>query len=87
MAVVRVAKPEEVTGKAKEILDEVEKSRQESNIPFGGAGYSLLALAGRPEYLEAFWKKYKEAFGPGKLDLRTKEIIAAVVSIMNNCSP
>jgi AhpD family alkylhydroperoxidase len=38
-----------------------------------------------PDHLEAVWQKLKAIMRPGKLDLRTKEIIALAVSITNNC--
>jgi alkylhydroperoxidase/carboxymuconolactone decarboxylase family protein YurZ len=35
--------------------------------------------------LEATWRKLKAVMQPGRVDLRTKEIIALAVSITNNC--
>ncbi len=43
-------------------------------------------MAHNPDHLEAYWEQYKRAMSPGKLDLKTKEIIAYVVSTMNNCN-
>ena len=42
-------------------------------------------IAHNPEHLESYWAHYKLAMGPGKLNLKTKRIIAYVVSVMNNC--
>ena len=43
------------------------------------------SLSVNPDHLEAVWQKLKTVMKPGKLDLRTKEIIALSVSIVNNC--
>ena len=34
-----------------------------------------------------YWEHYKRVMTPGKVDLRTKKIIAFVVSAVNNCGP
>ena len=38
-----------------------------------------------PGHLEAYWSHYKLAMGPGKVDIKTKKLIAYVVSAVNNC--
>lgn len=43
------------------------------------------ALAANPEHLELCWAQNKAIMKAGKLDLMTKEIIAAAVSITNGC--
>jgi AhpD family alkylhydroperoxidase len=43
------------------------------------------ALAAHPEHLELCWSRAKAIMRPGKLDLKTKEIIALAVSITNSC--
>lgn len=43
------------------------------------------AMANNPAYLEASWNRYKVIMGPGKLDRKTKEIIAVAVSATNGC--
>jgi AhpD family alkylhydroperoxidase len=43
------------------------------------------ALAGNPDHLELCWLQVKTIMKPGKLDMMTKEIIAAAVSITNGC--
>ena len=42
-------------------------------------------IAHNEEHLESYWAHYKQAMGPGRLDLKTKKLIAYVVSVMNNC--
>jgi AhpD family alkylhydroperoxidase len=43
------------------------------------------AMAHHPAYLEVTWQRYKAIMLSGKLDRRTKEIIALAVSATNNC--
>jgi AhpD family alkylhydroperoxidase len=43
------------------------------------------AMANNPAYLEASWNRYKVIMGSGKLDRKTKEIIAVAVSATNGC--
>lgn len=43
------------------------------------------ALAVHPANLEMCWTQAKAIMRPGKLDLKTKEIIALAVSITNSC--
>ena len=43
------------------------------------------ALAAHPEHLEICWTQAKAIMRPGKLDMKTKEIIALAVSITNSC--
>ena len=44
------------------------------------------ALATSPDHLELCWTRLKAIMQPGKLDLRTKEIIALAVSATNGCT-
>lgn len=43
------------------------------------------AMAHHPDYLEATWTRVKVIMGPGRLDRKTKEIIAVAVSATNGC--
>ena len=43
------------------------------------------ALATHPPHLELCWTRLKAIMRPGKLDMKTKEIIALAVSITNSC--
>ena len=43
------------------------------------------ALATHPEHLQLCWTRLKAIMRPGKLDMKTKEIIALAVSITNSC--
>lgn len=42
-------------------------------------------MANHPAYLEVTWARVKVILGPGKLDRKTKEMIALAVSATNNC--
>jgi AhpD family alkylhydroperoxidase len=42
-------------------------------------------MAHSPEYLELNWARHKAIMQSGKLDRRTKEIVAFAVSATNNC--
>src|SRR5205085_5004046 len=44
------------------------------------------ALATNPEHLESVWRHMKSVMKPGRLDLLTKEMIAAAVSATNGCA-
>jgi alkylhydroperoxidase/carboxymuconolactone decarboxylase family protein YurZ len=43
------------------------------------------ALASDPRHLQLCWTRLKAIMSPGKIDLRTKEIIALAVSATNGC--
>ncbi len=43
------------------------------------------AMAHHPAYLETTWARVKTIMGPGKLDRKTKEVIALAVSATNGC--
>jgi AhpD family alkylhydroperoxidase len=43
------------------------------------------ALATYPDHLELCWTRLKAIMSPGRLDMRTKEIIALAVSATNGC--
>ena len=80
MASVNLITEEEATGKVKEIFEDI-KARL--NIDF--VPNLFRAMAAKPDFLEASWKKSQTVMGPGKLDTVTKEIIAVAVSAVNGC--
>jgi AhpD family alkylhydroperoxidase len=43
------------------------------------------ALATYPDHLELCWTRLKAIMSPGRLDMRTKEMIALAVSVTNGC--
>ena len=80
MALFRTVSDEEATGKVREVYDDIKAIKEIDFIP-----NFWQALAINPDHLESTWNKLKVVMQPGKLDKRTKEIIALAVSITNNC--
>lgn len=80
MALLRTVSEQEATGKVKKVFDDIKATKEIDFIP-----NFWQALAINPDHLEATWNKLKVVMQPGKLDKRTKEIIALAVSITNNC--
>jgi alkylhydroperoxidase family enzyme len=81
MASIRMIPEEEVTGKTKDVYEEI---KAELGIDFVPNLYKV--MASKPEYLEANWNRVKAVMvEPGKLDRLTKEIIAVAVSAVNAC--
>ena len=80
MATIRLISEAEATGKVKAIFEDFKQTRGVDYVP----NY-WRAMAAFPDYLEVTWNKYKAVMLGGKLDLRTKEIIALAVSATNGC--
>lgn len=80
MGLLRRVEESEATGKVREIYEDIKTVKGIDFVP-----NFWKALAVFPDHLEATWSKLKVVMKPGKLDLRTKEIIALAVSITNNC--
>jgi AhpD family alkylhydroperoxidase len=66
--------------KVRAIFDDIKAVKKIDRIP-----NIWRALAANPDHLEMCWNQVKTIMQPGKLDLLTKEIIAAAVSITNGC--
>ncbi len=62
------------------VFDDIKATKKIERVP----GF-WRALAAHPEHLELCWTRAKAIMRPGKLDMRTKEIIALAVSITNSC--
>jgi alkylhydroperoxidase/carboxymuconolactone decarboxylase family protein YurZ len=80
MSLFKTVSENEATGKVKEVYDDLKATKKIDFVP-----NFWKALSINPDHLEAVWQKLKAVMKPGKLDLRTKEIIALAVSITNNC--
>ncbi len=81
MASVRLISEQEAEGKVREIYDEIMSSLGIDFVP-----NMYKAMAAKPGFLEANWKKVKAVMvEPGKLDRLTKEIIAVSVSAVMGC--
>ncbi len=81
MASIAMIAEEQATGKVKEIYDDIKVTL---GIDFVPNLYRVMAV--KPGYLEANWNKVKAVMvQPGKLDRRTREIIAVAVSAVMGC--
>ncbi len=81
VAFVKVVEESEATGKVKETYEDIKKSLGIDFIP-----NMYKAMANNPEYLDITWKKIQAVMTKqGKLDSKTKDIIALTVSIMSGC--
>jgi alkylhydroperoxidase family enzyme len=80
MSLYKTVSENEATGKVKAVYDDLKATKKIDFVP-----NFWKALSINPDHLEAVWQKLKAVMKPGKLDLRTKEIIALAVSITNNC--
>ena len=70
----------EVTGKVKEVFDEIKNVRKITEVP-----NFWKYLANDPNELERTWTSLKEIMKKGALDPVTKELIYVAVSITNGC--
>jgi alkylhydroperoxidase/carboxymuconolactone decarboxylase family protein YurZ len=80
MASINLITEEEATGKVKEIFEDIKARLSIDFVP-----NLYRAMAAKPDFLEASWKKSQAVMRPGKLDGLTKEIIAVAVSAVNGC--
>jgi len=70
----------EASPAVKEVFQDIKATRALSFVP-----NLWRAMAHNPEYLAASWSRFKAVMAPGRLDARTKEVIALAVSAVNNC--
>ena len=70
----------EVSGKVKEIFEEIKTVRQITEIP-----NFWKSLANNPETLERTWTSLKQVMKKGALDPMVKELIYVAVSVTNGC--
>ena len=70
----------EVSGKVKEIFEEIKTVRQITEIP-----NFWKSLANNPETLERTWTSLKQVMKKGALDPVVKELIYVAVSVTNGC--
>lgn len=81
MATVKLIDEMEASAGVEKIYSEI---KQAFGVPF--VPNLFKAMAHHPAYLETSWGRVRAIMGPGKLDRRTKEIIALAVSATNNCT-
>ena len=81
VAFVKVVEESEATGEVKEVYEDIKKTLGIDFIP-----NMYKAMANKPEYLKTTWEKVQTVMtSQGKLDSKTKDIIALTVSIMSGC--
>jgi hypothetical protein len=80
LANIKLVREQEASGRVKEIYEDIKVTMGWSFIP-----ETFQMIAHNPEHLESYWAHYRQTMGPGRLDLKTKKLIAYLVSVMNNC--
>jgi uncharacterized peroxidase-related enzyme len=80
VATVKFVEEAEAAPDVQAIFQEI---KQAFGLPF--VPNLFRAMAHNPAYLGATWNRVKSVMGPGKLDRKTKEMIAVAVSAVNNC--
>ena len=80
MATIKLIREDEASDRVKAVYEEIKSSMGWSFVP-----ETFQLIAHNPDHLEAYWRHYRLAMEPGKVDLKTKKIIAFVVSTLNDC--
>ena len=80
MPIFKPIEENKVSGKVKEIFEEIKTVRQITEIP-----NFWKSLANNPETLERTWTSLKQVMKKGTLDPVVKELIYVAVSITNGC--
>ena len=80
MPIFKPIEENEVSGKVKEIFEEIKTVRQITEIP-----NFWKSLANNPETLERTWTSLKQVMKEGALDPVVKELIYVAVSVTNGC--
>lgn len=80
MATVKLVEESDASPEVRLVYQDIKKT---FGLPF--VPNLFRAMAHSPGYLTATWNRVKAVMGQGKLDRRTKEMIAVAVSAVNNC--
>ena len=80
MARVELITEQQATGRVKEIYEDIKATMGWEFVP-----QTFQLIAHNPDHLETYWEHYKQTMSPGLLDMKTKKLIAYVVSAVNNC--
>lgn len=81
MPVVRYVEEEDASPSVQAIYRDIKST---FDLPFVPNLFKVMAH--HPAYLEVTWTKVKTVMGPGRLDRKTKEMIALAVSATNGCA-
>lgn len=80
MPTIHLVSERAADGRVQEIYNDIKAFLGTTFVPV-----NFRAAAHNPDHLEAYWRQYKAIMGQGSVDKATKEIIAVVVSALNNC--
>ena len=80
MTTINLFQEREASGRVKEFYEDIKATMGWSFVP-----ETFQMIAHDPEHLETYLAHYRQVMVPGKLDLKTKKLIAYLVSVMNNC--
>jgi AhpD family alkylhydroperoxidase len=80
MAMVKYVEEQDAKDQVRKVYDDIKQVFGLKFVP-----NLFKAMAHHPAYLETTWARVKAVMGPGKLDRKTKEIIAVAVSATNGC--
>lgn len=79
-ATVPLVTEDKAPEKVRQVYEDIKATKQIDFVP-----NIYRALASHPEHLELCWTRLKAIMAPGKVDAKTKEIIALAVSVTNSC--
>ncbi len=80
MATINFIEEADASGEVARVYEDIKRVFGLSSVP------SLFkAMGHHPDYLASSWARIKAIMGPGKLERKTKEIIALAVSATNGC--
>jgi len=80
MATVKLIEEKDANEQVARVYGDVKRTFGLSFVPA-----LFRAMGHHPDYLESTWARVKAVMGEGRLDRRTKEIIAVAVSATNGC--
>lgn len=80
MATIKYVEEKEANDQVKKVYDDIKQVFGLTFVP-----NLFKAMGHHPVYLETTWMRVKAIMGPGRLDRKTKEIIALAVSATNGC--
>ena len=75
---VKLISDEDASPEVRQMFDQIKKQ-------VGVVPPTIRAMANKPDYLRIYLEKMQIVMGPGKLDGKTKLLLALTVSILNNC--
>ena len=80
MPSIKLVTEKEASGRVKEIYEDIKATMGWSFVP-----ETFQMVAHDACHLDSYWANYKLTMTAGRLDLKTKKLIAYLVSVMNNC--